>query len=176
MAMDTRKPLLGKKGFVFSTEDFKDCFRPFSWQKLNTYVEINNHTHGEFLFDGSDDVRKFRPGQCTIRITVPRDKIFLFELLGLALPCSTASLRIFNSTRVNIRDTAADFCGIYRKDNQDNKAIVPFHTCVLVLSTYRLVSTYKLHLRFSAVSQSDGHQLQHLAMRKHQGYFCVSLF
>ena len=173
MVTATGMPLLADQDFVFSTEDFKDCFRPFSW--LDTYVEISNHTHGEFLFLGRDFYRKFRPRLCTIRITVPRDKIFLFELLDLALPCSTASLQIFNSTRVNFRATAADFCGRYRKDNHDNRVIVPFHTCVILLSIHRFVSTNVLQLRFSSISQSEGHQLQHVIISKHKGCF-ISLF
>ena len=166
---------LAEQGFVFSTEDFKDCFRPFSWQHIYTYVEINNHTHGEFLFLGRDIHRKFRLHQCTIRITVARDKIFLFELLDLSLPCSMTRLQIFNSTRVNFRAKAADFCGTYGKDNHDNRVIVPFHTCALLLSMHRFVSTNVLHLRFSAISLSDGHQLQHVRNSKHKGC-CSSLF
>ena len=175
MVMATDMPLLAEPGFVFSTKDFKDCFRPFSWQHFYTYVEINNHTHGEFLFLGSDIIRKFRPRQCAIRITVPRDKIFLFELLDLALPCRMAKLQIFNSTRVSFHAKAADYCGRYRKDNHDNRVIVPFHTCALLLSMHRFVSTNVLHLRFSSISQLDGHQLQHVKNSKHKGC-CIFFF
>ena len=175
MVMATGMSLLAEQGLVFSTQDFKDCFRPYSWQGIYTYVEINNHTHGEFLFLGRDINRKFRLRQCAIRISVPRDKIFLFELLDLALPCSMARLQIFNSTRVSFRAKAADFCGNYRKENHDNRIIVPFHTCALLLSMHRVVSTNVLHLKFSAISQSDGHHLQHIKNSKHKGC-CISLF
>ena len=171
MVLSTRMPDLGEKGFLFSTKDFVDCLRPYSEHNLHSNVETSNHTDGQLLFVGRDCIRKGRKGQCRIRVTVPHDKVILFELLDLALPCTTASLRIYASAQAKSRAMVANVCGNYRKANQDNRIVVPVHTVLVILSLQRIVFTNLLHLKFSAVSQSYLHQLQHITINEHKGFF-----
>ena len=169
--MNRRRPDVERDSFVFSTKDFARCFRPMIeyFRHADIHVNINNQTHGDFIFVGTDYIRKSGRLRCHTRLTVPRDKIILFELLDIALPCETTALRIYNSTVPLSNALAVVFCGNYKEDIKDNRFILPFHTAVVTLSMFSFSRSYIVHLRFSAIPQSEGHQLHHIAFDKHKG-------
>ena len=171
--MDSRRPDVQGDRFVFSTQDFARCLRPMKEYYLHpdVHVNIDNQTHGDFIFVGTDYIRKRGKLRCDARLTVPRDKIILFELLDIVLPCETTSLRIYNSTAPLSKALVILFCENYKEDLKDNRFILPFHTAVVTLNMFSFSHSYVMHLRFSAIPQSEGYQLQHIIFDKHKGAF-----
>ena len=171
--MDRRRPDVQGDRFVFSTQHFARCFRPMIeyLHHADIHGNISNQTHGDFIFVGMDYIRKSGKLRCDTRLTVPQDKIILFELLDIALPCETTGLRIYNSTLPLSNALAVLFCGNYKEDIKDNRFILPFHTAVVTLSMFSFSRFYVVHLQFSAIPQSEGHQLQHIIFDKHNGVF-----
>ena len=171
--MDSRIPDVQGDRFVFSTQDFARCLRPMIEYLHHTDIHehINNQPHGDFIFVGMDYVRKSGKLRCDTRLTVPGDKIILFELLDIALPCRTTSLRIYNYTVPLCSTQAVTFCGNYKEDMRDNRFILPSHTALISLSMFTFSRSYVMHLRFSAIPKPEGHHLEHIILHKHKGVF-----
>ena len=176
----TRKLQLERNGSVFSTDDFTRCFITMGAHASfpYRYVDIDSKTHGDFSFIGRDFTRTDIARRCRIRVTVPRGKFLLFELLDLVLPCPSGALRIFNSSGAVSSDLAAEFCEKSDGVEHDSRLILPFHVGVLTFSMLRFSPDYAIHLRFSAIAQSEGHQLQHIVVSKFKGFqlfLCYSI-
>ena len=168
-AMHQRRP----SGFLFSTGNFSRCFRSILATTTYNRITINNATHGDFVFVARDYTKKAHTRQCDIKVTVPHDKIILFELLDLALPCRKATIEI-KIPHIKMQEAAATFCGDYQKDKPENKFIVSSHTAVVSFIMYAFSTSHTLHLRCSAIPRSEDHHLQHIRLNEHKGY-CLTL-
>ena len=174
-AITTHRSYSDGNDFVFSSEGFDRCFKTNSdFFKRYDYISINNHIRGDFHFMGTDFVRTRRRQQCIIKVTVPSNRFILLELLDLVLPCSSGAVRIYTFKDNRPDEMAAEFCEQVDGDRQDSRLILPFNIGFLKLTLRGISPTYVMRLRFSAISQSEGHLLQHIAVNKRKG--CAFVF
>ena len=169
-AMSTRGSYSKGNGLVFSSEGFDRCFKTTSgFFNKNGYISINNHIQADFYFLGTDFVRTGRRQECTIKVTVPINKFILFELLDLVLPCPSGAARIYTFKDDRLDQMAGEFCEEVEGERPDSRLILQFHIGFLRLTMRRISPMYVIHLRFSAISQSEGYLLTHIVINKCKG-------
>ena len=138
--------------FVFSTENFTQCFSSAAGDLLNRQLyTFTNHMSGEFHYSG----RLSPPHQlvrCDIGIRVHEDKDIQFNITNTHLPCEFGRFMIYESTNLEAEKRRVLYCD-EKLDLQRNIS-VQSHRAVVTFIMKRFSPDIILHVHFSAVSRT----------------------
>ena len=141
--------------FLFSTDNFASCFSSPAGDFLSKqlYTTSVNHVQGDFHYSGK--LRQLKKlGRCDVGVVVPEDKIILFKMTRINLPCRNGFVRIYESTNTKYDNRRLTFCAKRTGQKPRASLLVTSQTAVVTLVIRRLSPDTLVQVHFSAVLPS----------------------